>query len=333
MFNGLDRLRTPPSAAQAALDPAGPARLFTTSGVMHGRLIGSALVAALALGAAALAVVAWRRLRGDAPEPLTHDEARSRRAGAAFLAVWLVVGFVILSRMGNLHPRYLEAFTPAVAGTIGVGLAWLSARAPRDRVAFAALAVAVVAVAALAPGIGATTWPAGVLALAAVVALGLAAVARARSGLLLAAAAVVVLAVPTASAVHLVRSGASTAGQPGHAPAATVAALSTYLKARQGTARYETASTTVAKAGPLIVRDGRPVLMLTSLYGRPLMTAGQLAAKVAHGDVRYVLLGRATCTSACAPVLRWARDHSVDVSRAAGLSAGTLSRLETKVVR
>ena len=45
----------------------------------------------------------------------------------------------------------------------------------------------------------------------------------------------------------------------------SVVALSNYLRAHQGRARYEVASSTVAKAGPLIARDGRPVLMLTSL--------------------------------------------------------------------
>jgi 4-amino-4-deoxy-L-arabinose transferase-like glycosyltransferase len=331
VFNGLSRLNKPPSAAQAALDPTGPTRLFTTSGIMHGRLIGSALVAAFVLGAVALALVAWRRLRGDAPEPVSDDEARSHRAGAVFLGVWLVVGFAVLSRMGNLHPRYEEAFTPAVAGTIGVSLAWLSAGARRERAALVALAAAVVAVAALAPGIGATTWPPGLLALAAALAFGLGArVARARAAVLLAVGAVAVLAVPAAGAIHLVRAGASSAGQPGHAPAATVTALSTYLRAHQGTARYEVASTSVAKAGPLIVRDGRPVLMLTSLYDRPLLTAGALAAKVAHGDVRYVLLGRGTCARTCSAPVLWARDNGVDVSRAAGQRTGTVYRLDAR---
>jgi hypothetical protein len=110
-------------------------------------------------------------------------------------------------------------------------------------------------------------------------------------------------------------------------------ALSAFLVPRQGRARYEVASTTVAKTGPLIIRDGRPILMLTSLYGRPLLTPAQLAGMVARGEVRYVLPGWAGCSprshrySSCAPVVRWARSHSVDVSRATGVGPrGTLAR-------
>lgn len=337
-FNGIDRIKTPPTPGQAALDPAGLTRLFTTTGVMHGRLIGSMLIAALALGAAAVGVHAWHRLRGAAPDPLTTDEARRHRAGGAFLAVWLLLGYVMFSQMGRLHPRYLEAFTPAVAATVGVSIAWLGARARRDRVAFGALAAAVVLTAVLAPGVGSSRWPAGLLAVLAIA--GLAATRltpgrRSRDAALLAVATAVVLAVPTASAMHLVQSGASSSGRPGYAPPARVAALSRYLVAHQGSARYEVASSSVAKAGPLIARDGRPVLMLTSLYDRPLLTPRMLSSAVARGDVRYVLLGRATCGGhrRCAPVNRWARSHGTDVSRAAGQRPGTLYQLSLRAVR
>ena len=108
-------------------------------------------------------------------------------------------------------------------------------------------------------------------------------------------------------------------------PATRVEALSRYLRAHQGTARYEVASSSVAKAGPLIARDGRPVLMLTSLYDRPLLTPGQLSTQVRSGSVRYILLGRGSCSAqakrSCAPVVAWARAHSTDVSRTAGLSS------------
>jgi hypothetical protein len=99
------------------------------------------------------------------------------------------------------------------------------------------------------------------------------------------------------------------------------------LIAHQGAARYEIASPNVIRAAPLIVRDARPVLMLTSLYGRPLLDAAQLRHYVATGQVRY-LLGKATCGSGgCADVLRWARKHARDVSTAAGQPRGTLYRL------
>ena len=40
------------------------------------------------------------------------------RLGRLPLRVRLVVGFAVVSKMGNLHPRYLESFRPAVAGTV-----------------------------------------------------------------------------------------------------------------------------------------------------------------------------------------------------------------------
>jgi hypothetical protein len=114
--------------------------------------------------------------------------------------------------------------------------------------------------------------------------------------------------------------------------AAQVAGMSRYLIAHQGTARYELASPTVMRAAPLIVHDGRPVLMLTSINGRPLLSAGRLARLVAAGDVRYALLGRGACTKSCAPAVRWAVRHGRDVSRAAGLPRNTLYALRTAPV-
>ena len=335
-FNGIDRIGARPSSAQALLDPAGPQRLFTTTGVLHGRLVGSALVAALALGAAMLATLAWHRRHDPAEPPAPAGVRRTQRAGAVFLAVWLVVGCGLFSAMGRLHPRYLEAFTPAIAATTGVGLAWLAERAHRDAAARWLLVAAVAVTAALAPAVAARTWPgaAVVSASAAAVTALLALAIRRRSwpaqATLLGAAAVTVLVVPAAGSLHLVATGASSSGRVADAAPRRVAALSRYLEAHQGAARYETASSAVAKAAPLIARDGRPVLMLTSLHDRPLLTAAQLAAYVARGDVRYILLRRERCirgSARCPPVIRWARRHTVDVSRAAHQGKGSLYRL------
>jgi len=76
------------------------------------------------------------------------------------------------------------------------------------------------------------------------------------------------------------------------------------------------------------------VLVLTSAYGRPLLTPHALAAAVRAGGVRYVLEGGARCprhgphdVTGCAPVVRWARAHGRDVGRAAGLPPRWLLRL------
>jgi Dolichyl-phosphate-mannose-protein mannosyltransferase len=139
-YDGLDRVRSrpprrvhsPPAAAMAREPaPPGPLRLLSTRASLQAR-VGIAVAAAVAALALAVATGAWRRLD------------RAGRAGLAALAVWLATGLVLLSAMRDLHPRYLEAVTPAVAGCLGVG-AVLAARdraGPIVGVAFAAVLAA-----------------------------------------------------------------------------------------------------------------------------------------------------------------------------------------------
>ncbi|MEA2155525.1 MAG: hypothetical protein QOE11_1665, partial [Solirubrobacteraceae bacterium] len=131
--------------------------------------------------------------------------------------------------------------------------------------------------------------------------------------------------VPFASSVSIARQHRSNAGLALQAPRA----LSTFLIAHQGATPYEVASSTVFRSSALIVRDGRPVLMLTSYRGRPLLSAPRLARLVSSGQVRYILMGPGDCTtSGCAPVVRWAHAHARDVSRATGVGPrGTLFEL------
>ena len=134
----------------------------------------------------------------------------------------------------------------------------------------------------------------------------------------------VVLVVPLSTAVAAVGRGVQVSGRTGEMPAARVAALSDFLQARTAGAADEVAVSAPAKAGPLIVRDARPVLILSDGQGNQLVSPANLAQAVASGRVRYALLGDA-CTAnsgnertGCLPVVRWARAHGVDVSRAAG---------------
>jgi hypothetical protein len=104
--------------------------------------------------------------------------------------------------------------------------------------------------------------------------------------------------------------------------------MSRFLISHQGNARYEVASASVFRSSPLIVRDGRPILMLTSYGGRPLLSAARLAQLVKAGEVRYVLLGKSDC---CAPVLRWAHAHAHHISQGAGVKTlGTLYELRAR---
>jgi hypothetical protein len=181
--------------------------------------------------------------------------------------------------------------------------------------------VAVAGVALVRPA----TW-AAVAALAGACACAALATAPRRAAAALAGCALVAaLSVPLASSLTVARAHRSNAGLALELPPA----LSTFLISHQGSARYEAASSTVFRSSPLIVRDGRPVLMLTSYHGRPLLGAARLAQLVAAGEVRYILLGAGDCTAAgCAAVVRWAHAHAHDISRAAGVGPrGTLYEL------
>ncbi len=339
-FNGLNRLRDRPTAAVAALDPTGPGRLFSTGGREYGMLVGALLVGALVVGV--LALLDALLGRRDRERPTMRDPAaRMRRAGVVFFASWLLSGMVLFSVMGRLQVRYLEGFTPAITAVIGSAVAALAASAHRRSWAAWALAIGGAVTAAIGLLVsGAPAW-AAVLALAgtgaAVVAaaiLALPETGRPRGtarALLVAGAVAAILAAPLSSSLSIAGSGRSDSQRAGTSSVAAVSALSRYLTNHQGGARFEAASSTVAKAAPLIIRDARPVLMLTSLYGRPLLTPAELAGMVQRGDVRFVLLGRGTCSlrsaRTCAPVVRWARDHATDVSAAAGLRPGTIAAL------
>jgi 4-amino-4-deoxy-L-arabinose transferase-like glycosyltransferase len=138
------------------------------------------------------------------------------------------------------------------------------------------------------------------------------------------AALCAVLALPLATTAAAVGQGVQVSGRTGAMPATRVAALSAYLRAHDAGAIDEVAVSAPAKAGPLIARDGRPVLILSDGQGNQLVSPAALAQAVAGGRVRYALLGDA-CTAdsgnertGCLPVVAWARRHGIDVSRAAG---------------
>ncbi|WP_445152203.1 glycosyltransferase family 39 protein [Baekduia sp. Peel2402] len=145
------------------------------------------------------------------------------------------------------------------------------------------------------------------------------------ASLLLGALTTAVLAWPLATSAHLARAGVEDSQTLGAFPPAEVAALSRYLQGHQHGARYEVATADTIVGAPLVARDGRPIVVLTSWFGRPFTPPERLAALVRAGDVRYVLLDSLKCDGAkapaCAPSVRWAIAHGTDVSSAAGLGA------------
>ncbi|HEX5925974.1 MAG TPA: glycosyltransferase family 39 protein [Baekduia sp.] len=301
-YNGIDRLHGHASAAALALDPPGPLRFVQTSGHDYAALVGSSLVAAIVLGGAALVLVMRRRPAGRRPS----------LAGAAFVAVWLVLAVVVMSKMQRFEPRYLEAATPAIAAAIGIGIAWLASRAPQLLAACATVAAAVAIVLVAPP-----TWAIVIAAAGVVAGVGLA--LRRRASVALAACALAaVLAVPTASAVTVARDHGSDAGLFVQIPG--LDALSAFLRAQQGQSRYEVASTSVMRVAPLIIHDGRPVLMLTA-DNRPLLTPARLEQLVRNGEIRYLLIG-----TGAGPLFRWALAHAHRV-HVPGVPDATLYRL------
>ncbi len=275
VFNGLERLAV--GSATSALPTPAPWRLF-----MPGLLkpIGFELFAALLLGGLA-AHRAWRR---GAPRDAAE---RLRWAMGMAIGVWLLAGFVLFSAQGFLRVRYLDAFSPAVAAALGIGLTAVVGTTLRRRAMSAATVVTLTAV--LLAGM---------------------------------------LAWPLITSLEMVRTGAYDSQTLGSMPAAQVNSLRRYLGAHQSAVRYELASSRATIAAPLIVRDARPVLMLTTWRGRPLVSAADLVAKVRAGQVRHLLLDERGCSSkdapSCTPAVRWALAHSTDVSAAAGLGPGRI---------
>lgn len=368
VFNGLDRLegkavegpqqgfvgrrhypeRTQTQREAIPIVPPSATRLLARIGPLSGERLGLEAFAGLLLGGAALiallrARLAARTRKDRAAAPRTESE-RLRLALAASLILWLVLGIALFSEMGRLHPRYTEAMVPAVAGTLGVGLAWATEAFSRLRLA--ALAATIVAVVLYARGslidAGALWW---LLAASGLGALGLAALmwAAARTPTVAGAARrasagervypwgalaltlVCVLAVPLSAALRAVRLNVSDTNRLGVLHAGELQPLSAYLRAHQGSAYYEAAFDSGTKIGELVVRDARPILVLTTLNGRVFTPLARLRALAAAGRVRYAFLG-SVCgphspptNEDCSAPARWVLAHGVDVSRAAGM--------------
>ena len=313
-----------PARAAIPIGPPGALRLFDHDGPLSGLRLGFLLVVALALGVPALiaAIVAARRA------PDANDGRAPPDAVAIVLLVWLAIGIVLFSTMTHLHPRYTEAFTPAVAAACGVGFGWVA------RGSAAALAAAAVTALVLllyghgllgSSGIWLLTAAAALVAVAAATAAQLLRrrplVRIALPALLLAA-----LALPVSTDASQISHHESDSGHTGSMRPELVRALSVYLRAHRGRARYELAVVESTQASSLIVSDAQPVLVLTALAGRPLVSAAALQRQVGAGAVRYAYVGgpcgphESRRLAVCTPIAAWIRAHGRDVSRAAGLA-------------
>ncbi|HEV7751906.1 MAG TPA: glycosyltransferase family 39 protein [Baekduia sp.] len=216
----------------------------------------------------------------------------------------------------------------ALAAALALGQPWRLERVARGGLAALALwLVGGLALSSVMPDLRPRYLACVEPAVAGALGAGLAVAVRERGRAARAAAAaglLAVLAVPAAASVHAVAHATQDSGRPGAVAAGRVVALSRYVGARDHGTADELAASAPAKAAQLIARDGRPVLILSDGAGRQLVTPARLAAAVAAGEVRFAWVGDA-CTAGsgnartgCLPVMRWARAHGTDVSRAAG---------------
>ena len=370
VFNGVDRLEgkptpgqststadppgTPPPSAYGRLTqsqrereipirPPSAGRLLDRAGPLSGDKLGLLVVAALLLGLPALAceLLERRRRRASAAREAPAADERRRLWGLAGLVLWLVLGAGLFSQMAHLHPRYTESITPAVAGTLGIGLAWACAR--RTPVRLGALAVCLIGltiyVERLLFGTPPVWW---VVIGGALGALAVAALAGPRGrGLALALALASLLAVPAWASVRAIEHHTTDTNQLGLLAPAQLAALSSYLRSHQGSARYEAAYDSATKLGALVVHDQRPLVVLNSINSQVVTPLARLRALAAAGEVRYAVLS-APCSPHsspsnpdCSVAARWVVAQSTNVSVPAGLGPGlTLWRLpEAESVR
>jgi hypothetical protein len=137
------------------------------------------------------------------------------------------------------------------------------------------------------------------------------------------------LAYPVHETLDLVRTDANDSGGLAATSPGNAAALSAFLMPRTRGVRYELAVDEPLQLAPMIIRDERPILPLTSYYGRPLVSLATLRRAVADGQVRYGLAARYACGpahpahrrfAACTAAAIWIRRHGVDVTDQVGLT-------------
>jgi 4-amino-4-deoxy-L-arabinose transferase-like glycosyltransferase len=303
--------------AQVAIAAPSPWRLFEHDDPLSGLRIGFILLASLLLGIPALIEEV---IRARAPDQ------RARRAFGAAVLAWLLTGFALFSAMARLHPRYAEAFTPAVAVSAGIGLAWAltNRRYRRLLPALAATAFAIYAV-----WLAGASAPAAVLTVLAALGVIAATLLRRlpyRSWLIGGALAIAAVALPLRVAVGLVAAHEYDSGNTGVIATSEVDAISNYIGAHRDGARYEFVVADPSSVGDIIIRDLQPILSLTSYNQHELLPVAKLAALVRSGSVRFAYIG-GPCAPGnklelprCSPGAAWVRAHGVDVSRKIGLA-------------
>jgi hypothetical protein len=137
---------------------------------------------------------------------------------------------------------------------------------------------------------------------------------------------VAVLVVPFRASLNAISERVSDGGHVGVLDPGELQKISAYLLDHEGSAYYEVAAASATAVGSLIVRDLRPVLVLTTYNARTLTTVARLRQLIAAGKVRYALINTycgphtSRLDAACSAPALWIRAHATDVSRQAGLA-------------
>ena len=229
---------------------------------------------------------------------------------------WAVITLLVFSKaQGIFHAYYTVALAPAIAALAGAGgvalwrlgrrFPWASWMLPATILATAGLAVALLA---RTPSYVPWLHPLVVLG-AALGAAGLWLTFHFRHRALLAASAAVttaaLLAGPAAYSLTTVRhatSGPLAAAGPTAVGARGPGgfggnqqadqALISYLESHKGSATYLVAAFGSQSSAPIIIATGQPVITVGGFNGSdPAPTLAQFQQLVAHGKVRYVLVG------------------------------------------
>ncbi|MGJ0119482.1 ArnT family glycosyltransferase [Williamsia sp. MIQD14] len=268
------------------------------------------------LPAALVALVAVIALRGRLPR------TDIVRAGAIAFGAWLVVDGIVLSYMkSNPHPYYSLAIAPPIAGLVGIGV--VECWRQRHRVTGVVGLAAIVGAAGVwgfvlmqrqsswLPGVAWTALAATVVAVVAILVLGLRGDRRlwGRRALIGVAAVAVfaALAAPAAYAAEVVATP-HTGGGPSVSPASEdhpskggggfgsffggggekSAALTSLLDAT--TSRWSAAVSRSSAAAQIELDTRTPVMAIGGFSDDPAPTLGQFEQYVRNGDVTYYLL-------------------------------------------
>jgi 4-amino-4-deoxy-L-arabinose transferase-like glycosyltransferase len=330
---------TAASVSHGVASKPGLFRLFQYSLVGYGTRLGTVLFAAIVFGLVALAPMLRRWLR---PPPAASREQRIAWAAVLGVALWLIIGFLLFSFSAHTQPRYLEAFTPAVAIALGCALPVVVGRA-RDLFGVYVL-LATFFVAMLEAAAETASGKHGYLAitLGALLAVPVTAyvvagfMTRVRAGgwprwyhtlLVTLGMLGAILALSAVRSVLLIRDHSGDASAEVTLGSSLVDPVSKFLLAHQGTMKYEAAFEATTVAAPFIVDAARPVLLLTSLYGQAFVDRTQLVRDHAEGRVRYVVT-QALCTNyvathaACSKAMQWVVKHARNITTETGLPRG-----------